>query len=120
MIRSYLKYLWNRKNEYHIHSPFVYEFYMRYVKGGDVEVLKRLGVLRVRELPVERLLEEYLSDLSEGVMFVARDIHKGVCQEAAWNAICRHPEVVLTMDFYAYGYVLYREGMEKQNFELRI
>ena len=119
MISSFFRYLFTAKNEYHIHSPFVYEFYTKGVKGGEDEAFARLGLTTREEVPVEVLLERYLTVRREDVYYFVPNIHRSEAEEAAWNAICRHPAVVLTMDFYRYGYVFYREGMEKQEFVLR-
>lgn len=119
MISSYIKYLFTAKDEYHIHSPFVYDFYTKALKGKDNDTLVRLGVTTMVEIPVEKLLERYLSEREEHVFYYVRDIHQSKAKEEAWNAICGHPQVVLTLDFYRFGYVFYRKGMEKQNFVLR-
>ena len=119
MIVSYLKYLFKARNEYHIHSPFVYDFYKKVYKDGQSEVLDQLGMTRFLELPVDGLLDRYLLEKDEKTQYRVEGIHKNTAAEAAWNAICSHPAVVLTLDFYRYGYVFYRRGMEKQNFVLK-
>lgn len=119
MIVSYIKYLLEAVDEYRIHSPFVYEFYMRGSSVGDGEALRELGVARMEEVPVGRLLGCYLKERDERVCYCVRGIHRSREKEASWNVICGHAEVVLTMDFYDYGYVFYREGMEKQHFVLK-
>lgn len=116
---NYLTYLLKRKNEFQIHSPFVYAFYTKYLKGKDAGALVDLGLTTVVDCPVGALLDRYLSDLEENRVFVTYDMHKSKENEAVWKAICEHPEVVLTLDRYAVGYVFYKKGMEKQNMILR-
>lgn len=119
MISSYFRYLFTAKDAYGIHSPFVYDFYTKALKGRDNDTLVRLGITTMVEISVEDLLDRFLSERNEHVFYYVRNIHGSRAKEAAWNAICGHPGVVLTLDFYRFGYVFYRKGMEKQNFILR-
>ena len=114
MLSSYLRYVVKRKNEYHIHSPFVYALYTKVIRGGRHEALKELGIERV-----EPLREGVLIQKDEAVMYELMEIHKDKQKEAFWNTICGHPDVTLTIDLYDKGLAFYREGMEKQNFILR-
>ena len=49
MITSYIKYRIQSKNEFHIHSPFVYEFVMKVLndksKNADYDTIMRIGRL---------------------------------------------------------------------------
>lgn len=49
MIGSYLKYLWRRKSEYGIHSPFIYEFMHKVLNDSgsnrDYDTIYRIGRL---------------------------------------------------------------------------
>ncbi len=49
MIGSYLKYLWQRKSEYSIHSPFVYDFMRKVLNDSgsnrDYDTIYRIGRL---------------------------------------------------------------------------
>lgn len=114
MLKSYLKYLFQRKNEFHIHSPFVYELYTKVIRGGDEEALKTLGIEHT-----ERVEGEEIPEIVDKVMYVMEDIHGDKKKEAFWNTICAHPDVTLTIDLYKEGLFFYREGMEKQDFVLR-
>ena len=114
MLSSYLKYLLRRKNEYHVHSPFVYALYTKAIRGRQPEALKDLGI--------EDTVVVTGSEIPEGgdkVMFVVEGIHENKQKEAFWDTICAHPDVNLTIDLYHRGLFFYREGMEKQNFILR-
>ena len=114
MLKSYLKYLFCRKNEFHIHSPFVYELYTKVIRGEDEEALKSLGIERS-----ELVREGETPTIVDKVMYVMEDIHRDEKKEACWNTICAHPDVTLTIDLYKKGLFFYREGMEKQDFVLR-
>ena len=119
MWRSYLRYIMRRKNAFHLHSPFVYTLYTKVIRGGDDDAMCELGIRNRVEVPVGQLLDHYLSDHAEDTVFVARDLHDNQNNEAAWDTICRHPDVTLTIDLFREGWVFYREGMEKQDFVLR-
>ena len=114
MLSSYLRYLVKRKNEYHIHSPFVFTLYTKVIRGGQPEALKELGIERI-----EPVVERKLPPKDTTVMYEIIGIHKSKQTDAFWNTICGHPDVTLTIDLYDKGLVFYREGMEKQNFILK-
>lgn len=119
MLSSYLKYVVRRKNEFRIHSPFVYDLYTKVICGGRQEALRDLGVAREVAVPVEEALRAYLSCDDDSTMFTVGDIHRNKKNETAWDAICGHPDVILTIDLYHKGLILSRKGMEKQNFVLK-
>lgn len=116
---SYLRYLFRRKNAYGIHSPFVYALYTKVIRGKDEADWSGMGIRSRVEAPVDQLLDLYLSDHGEETVFVAQGIHEHRKNEAAWDTICRHPDVTLTIDLFREGWVFYRKGMEKQDFVLR-
>ena len=196
MIGRKLKYRLQRKNEYHIHSPIVYElytkvirerqhsnvdydlvvrvgkmldkkkhivktrrrlarFFYRYaayyeqesvvlfgkvtamntaafalgnphskVKVGCMcdfaDTLNALGMVNVECFVMEDALRYCLEHRGEDTTFVFEGIHDDKVSEALWDAFCGHPDVTLTIDFYHAGMIIFREGMEKQNFVLRI
>lgn len=114
MLLSYLRYVVRRKNEFHIHSPFVYKLYTQVIRGGDAEVLKDLGVERT-----EVVAEGAMPVRDTKVMYVMEGIHRDQKKEASWHTICDCPDVTLTIDLYDKGLFFYREGMEKQHFVLK-
>jgi hypothetical protein len=114
MLKSYLRYLLKRKNEYHIHSPFVFALYTKVIRGGQPEALKELGVESTVMVEAGQMPER-----DETVMYVVEAIHESKNKEAFWNTICAHPDVTLTIDLYKKGLFFYREGMEKQAFVLK-
>lgn len=114
MLLSYFRYIVRRKNEFHIHSPFVYKLYTQVIKGGDREALKALGIERTE------VVEEGAMPAGDGkVMYVMEDIHRDQKKEAFWHTICDRADVTLTIDLYDEGLFFYREGMEKQHFVLK-
>lgn len=114
MLSSYLRYIVKRKNEYHIHSPFVYALYTQVIRGKDEDALKTLGIERT-----EHVTGEEIPEVVDKVMYEVDGIHSNKKKEAFWNTICARPDVTLTIDLYKKGLFFYREGMEKQEFVLR-
>ena len=104
---------------FHIHSPFVYRLNTEVIQTHDEASLPKMGINRKVVVPVGELLKEYLADRSQDTLWVVTDLHQDRKNEEAWNTICAHPDVTLTIDFYHEGWVFYREGMEKQDFVLR-
>lgn len=196
MIGRRMLYRLRRKNEYHIHSPFVYELYTKVVRerqrsnvdydlvvrvgkmvdkkrhilrsrrklarffyryaayyehdevtlfgkvtalnvsafalgnphsrvkvqraGEFVDTMNNLGMVNVEYVSMGDELRYCLEHREEDTVFVFEGIHDSKAYEDLWNAFCTHPEVTLTLDFFHAGMVLFREGMEKQSFVLRI
>ncbi len=194
MLGSSLRYYFRRKNEYHLHSPFMYELYTKVFKerqrvnvdydlvmrvgkmvdgrkrlsrsrrklarffyryavyyepeevtlfgavtamdtaafalgnphaqvkvacpSGFVEALNGLGMMNVERVATDDVLRYILEHQREDVAFVVEGIHKDRDTKMLWETICEHPEVVLAIDFNHAGMVLFREGMEKQEFTL--
>lgn len=114
MLLSYLRYVVRRKNEFHIHSPFVYKLYTQVIRGGDEEALKSLGIERT-EIVMDSVIPAY----DGKVMYVVEGIHRDQKKEALWHTICDRPDVTLTIDLFDKGLFFYREGMEKQHFVLK-
>lgn len=54
-----------------------------------------------------------------GTLFVFDDIHWSAGMEAAWEEICRHPKVKVTIDLFYLGLVFFREELSKEDFVLR-
>lgn len=119
MLGRYLRYLWRRKSVYQIHSPFVYALCTKVLPAQDAAAWDEMGIRHRVEVPVDRLLDRYLTDHDEETVFVAHDIHRNRNNEASWDTICRHPDVTLTIDLFREGWVFFREGMEKQGFVLK-
>ena len=114
MLLSYLRYVVRRKNEFHIHSPFVYKLYTQVIRGGDEEALKALGIEHT-----EIVTEGEMPAGDSKVMYVMEGIHHDQKKERFWHTICDCPDVTLTIDLYDKGLFFYREGMEKQHFVLK-
>ena len=57
--KYFLKYQWQAKTKYYLHSPFVYHFYLNVLEGKDNEHLKQIRNLR-KSLAKERSTVELL------------------------------------------------------------
>ncbi|GAB3508054.1 O-methyltransferase [Emticicia fontis] len=65
MILDYLKYLFLAKNEHSLHSPFLFEFYLKVLKNSTVESdFQEIEELRRKMLSDEREIE--ITDLGAG------------------------------------------------------
>ena len=75
MVRDYLKYLWNAKNEHSIHSPFVFEFYLDVIKNGqEIPDKAQIESLFEQLKKDERLIK--IKDLGAGSKFGNHDQKK--------------------------------------------
>ena len=85
---------------------------------GFVDTLNSLGIINVECLPIEDVFKYILEQQREDHVIVMEGIHKDKALELLWEEVCAHPDVVLAIDLYHAGMVLFREGMEKQSFSL--
>ncbi|NET31861.1 MAG: class I SAM-dependent methyltransferase [Cyanothece sp. SIO1E1] len=72
-----------------------------------------------RHEPTLRYFETCLPYLDPGSAFVVADIYWSAEMMSAWEALQNHPKVTLTVDFYDFGILFFRESDEpKQHFSL--
>lgn len=114
MNRSYLRYFIKRKGKFHLHSPFVYSFYM--------EVLNRLPHDYEEELKIR--IDKFASTHSNlfsdnDNIFIINGIHKDKKADKIWNDIVKNPDYRLTMDCYRFGIVFTMNRIVKQHFILK-
>jgi predicted O-methyltransferase YrrM len=62
--KYFLNYQWRAKTKYYLHSPFVYQFYLNVLEGGDDEQLLQIHHLR-KELHSDNTLVK-ITDLGTG------------------------------------------------------
>jgi predicted O-methyltransferase YrrM len=68
--------------------------------------------------PTMRYFEACLEKRTEDSVFVIDDIYWSPEMVRAWQAICRHPEVTLSIDLFQLGLVFFRRKQPKQHFTL--
>lgn len=70
--------------------------------------------------PTVRYFLQLLPHLQHSSVLVFDDIHWSAPMEQAWNEICAHPSVRLSVDLFFVGLVFFREEQkEKQHFTIR-
>lgn len=84
-----------------------------------VETLNAMGVVNVELKGEDDFHRDFVEIDGEETLFVVQGHHFNRDMEAWWDTICEDEDVTLTLDFYRIGMVLYREGMEKQNFVIK-
>ena len=57
--------------------------------------------------------------LDENSIIIIDDIHWSAGMEKAWNEICGHDAVSVTVDLFHMGLVFFRKGLSKENFLIR-
>jgi predicted O-methyltransferase YrrM len=68
--------------------------------------------------PTMRYFEACLAKRTEDSIFVIDDIYWSREMVRAWQAICRHPEVTLSIDLFQMGLIFFRRKQPKQHFTL--
>lgn len=72
-----------------------------------------------REEPTIKYFEQCLSKTVNTSCIVFDDIHWSQGMEKAWNAICQHEAVTLSVDLFFMGLVFFRKELSKQHFLIR-
>lgn len=63
--------------------------------------------------------EQLINKASPSTIIVLDDIRWSRSMETAWQHLCAHPDVRLSIDLFRCGLLLFRQGMAKQHFALR-
>ncbi len=73
-----------------------------------------------RKQPTLYYFEQCLSKKHEESVFVFDDIYWSAEMQEAWETICAHPAVTLSIDLFHLGMVFFRTQQPKQHFTLRL
>ncbi len=60
-----------------------------------------------------------LNHIYKNTVIVIDDIHWSKGMEDAWNKICEHPDVSVTVDLFYMGIIFFREGLSKEDFLIK-
>ena len=66
-----------------------------------------------------RLLAQLKQDVNNNTVAVVANIHASEAMEAAWEAIKKDPNVIVTVDTYHLGLIFFRREQTKQHFIIR-
>ncbi|MBL0134564.1 MAG: class I SAM-dependent methyltransferase [Chitinophagaceae bacterium] len=70
--------------------------------------------------PTLRYFDWLLQNKPQEGVYVFDDIHWSAEMEEAWDSICKHPEVFLTIDLFFIGLVFFNPSFKvKQHFSIR-
>ena len=61
-----------------------------------------------------------LDSIHENSLIILDDIHWSRGMDEAWQEICRHPKVTISIDTFQWGLVFFRKGQARQHFVLRL
>lgn len=133
---SYIYHLTQARSEYYVHSPFVYTLMCRCLrrhKGLLPENLDRLHDRLQRYLAQQGIAPKLvrippgqspdkafyaLEDDQRAAVFIDMP-HRTPKREAAWQTLCRDPNISLTIDLFRAALVFPRHPMSKEHFYLR-
>lgn len=73
-----------------------------------------------RKLPTLNYFNHCLTKISDESVFIFDDIHWSPEMDEAWEEICTHPQVTLSLDLFQFGIVFFKKGIQKQHFVLRM
>jgi len=69
--------------------------------------------------PTLAYFEQCLQHIHPGTVLIVDDIHLSRGMTEAWNTICAHPRVKVSIDIYCMGIVFFKEELSKEDFVLR-
>ena len=69
--------------------------------------------------PTIKYFEQCLTKAVNETVFVFDDIHWSTGMEEAWNSICNHPSVTLSVDLFFMGIIFIKKELTKQHFIIR-
>ncbi len=64
--------------------------------------------------------ELLLTRINSNSILIFDDIHWSASMNNAWQKICKHPNVIVSIDTYFWGMVFFRTEQEKQHFTIRL
>ncbi|QMU31485.1 class I SAM-dependent methyltransferase [Adhaeribacter radiodurans] len=70
--------------------------------------------------PTLRYFEWCLTKSTENSVFVFDDIYWSKEMQQAWKQICKHPEVMISIDLFYLGFIFFRKNQPKQHFTIRV
>ncbi|MCB0475678.1 MAG: class I SAM-dependent methyltransferase [Flavobacteriaceae bacterium] len=73
-----------------------------------------------REEATIRYFEQCLKYAHNDSVFIFDDIYWSKGMQQAWQYICRHPKVRVSIDTYRWGLVFFRKEQEKEHFKIRL
>ncbi|KXX67220.1 O-methyltransferase [Flammeovirga sp. SJP92] len=69
--------------------------------------------------PTIKYFEQCLPHIHENSLFIFDDIYWSKGMKKAWNEICKHPSVGISVDLYDLGLIFFRQKQPKQFFTLQ-
>jgi predicted O-methyltransferase YrrM len=73
-----------------------------------------------RKEPVLNYFGQFLKNRAPGALFIIHDIHWSREMEEAWQTICDHPEVMMSIDLFSAGFIFFNDVFRvKQHFTIR-
>ena len=70
--------------------------------------------------PTLAYFEQCMKSIHNNTFFIFDDIHLSNQMEQAWQEICQHPQVRVSIDLFTVGLIFFKKELTKQNFILKI
>ena len=139
ILKSYLKFLYNSKNQHGVHSPFVFnlvtkcfydkKYYPEYncLKSKQEKLIFRIEkyfdqnkIIKIDHLLEMKRFEENLGYISNDSLIIIKNIHQSKLTEENWNKIKNNPKVTVTIDTFYLGIIFFRKEQKKEHFVVRV
>ncbi|MDR1725737.1 MAG: hypothetical protein LBR28_05035 [Bacteroidales bacterium] len=124
--KNYLKYIYKAKNEYSIHSPFMFETYLKCIKGKtEKEMIEKLNErfkCEVLNMPLNTNMEEYVLNTLKSknpCMFYLKRIYRDRETFKQWEYLRQQKCITLDINFYYAGLILVKNGLKRQSYILK-
>ena len=112
-----LKYTHKARNEHSLHSPFMFETYLRHIKGRkDGDIIKELSkVFEVRELQSEISCPQ---DDTIRVYYL-RNIYQSEQSLKKWEELRQQDNISLDINLYSLGLIVVNKHLKRQSYILK-
>ncbi|OAB75755.1 O-methyltransferase [Cochleicola gelatinilyticus] len=64
--------------------------------------------------------ESLLPNITNDSIIIFDDIYWSLEMTAAWNIVCKHPKVTVSIDTFQWGLLFFRKEQKKQHFKIRV
>ena len=112
-----LKYMRKAKDEHSLHSPFMFETYLQYIKGRkDEDIIRELN----KQFAVRELQNDVLRPQSdEVVIYYLKNIYQNKQTLQYWEEVRKQDEVSLDINLYSLGLIVVNKHLKRQSYILK-
>jgi len=123
-ITGYFKYCMRAKDEYAVHSPLIFDFYTKAIKGNKKDIKTRIQNYFNKDIVTELYdYNEIVQKITKNgtLVIIMENIHRSLKNNSLWQKIIRMENIAFTsMDLFCLGILIKNEKLlKRQHYVLR-